>query len=40
MHQNDAETMQQNATQLNPIPIPWNRIKTQWNICGRALLQK
>ena len=26
MHQNDAEVMQQNATQLNPIPIPWNRI--------------
>ena len=26
MHQNDAEAMQQNATQLNPIPIPSNRI--------------
>ena len=26
MHQNDAEAIQQNATQLNPIPIPWNRI--------------
>ena len=28
MYQNDAEAMQQNATKLNPIPIPWNRIKT------------
>ena len=26
MHQNDAEAMQQNATQLNLILIPWNRI--------------
>ena len=26
MHQNDAEAMQPNATQLNSIPIPWNRI--------------
>ena len=26
MHQNDAEAMQQNATQLNSILISWNRI--------------